>query len=324
MYIPFVDRESEMSKLLGYTDRGFYPVLFIYGPEGCGKTRLLREFIARIKAREDVVAVYIDAQSTERVEDAVYGPKELVEYLSTAIEGVSGVVGKLVAQLLPRAIKKVFEYRLRGKKLVIAVDDVAKPLGLDVVESYAKKLLDLVEWALGVGVDKVFVLATTSEGISMRYLARHSYVSLDMLWNLSMDAAIELLRILNAPRDRIDEIYRYTGGNPRAMIEMYTLRWDVNAWLERLFKKLQNLVIDALYRYREQVADVLDDIDKLVRYPSLRDVLLELNLVIPIVRPCLGYTPSIDRELGIGRFYAWQIPAYREVLKRVVESSTGS
>ncbi|RLE83654.1 MAG: hypothetical protein DRJ67_11815, partial [Thermoprotei archaeon] len=47
----FVDRIEELEFLEELSIKGFYPVLYIYGPEGCGKTRLLREFYSRIGGR---------------------------------------------------------------------------------------------------------------------------------------------------------------------------------------------------------------------------------------------------------------------------------
>ncbi len=64
--------------------------------------------------------------------------------------------------------------------------------------------------------------------------------------------------------------------------------------------------------------------DSIAGQPSLRDVLLENNLVTPVTRPCLGYTPLVDRELGIGRLYAWQIPAYREAVKKLLHEQPTS
>ncbi len=80
------------------------------------------------------------------------------------------------------------------------------------IESYAKKLLDLAEWAMEKGAEGVLVLATTSEGASYRLLARHNYVAPEMLWNLDRDSASKLLSHLGAPRELHNTIYRLTGG----------------------------------------------------------------------------------------------------------------
>ncbi len=57
-------------------------------PEGCGKTRLLRELTDRVRRREDYLAIYVDAQSTGGLEEALAEPQELVRYLSAVVEGL--------------------------------------------------------------------------------------------------------------------------------------------------------------------------------------------------------------------------------------------
>jgi len=52
-------------------------------------------------------------------------------------------------------------------------------------------------------------------------------------------------------------------------------------------------------------------VDSVLDEPWLRDGLVETNLIAPVDRPCLGYTPPVDEELGVGERYAWQVPAYR-------------
>ncbi|RLF14275.1 MAG: hypothetical protein DRJ97_06575, partial [Thermoprotei archaeon] len=61
----------------------------------------------------------------------------------------------------------------------------------------------------------------------------------------------------------------------------------------------------------DQVEAYAKDLLNLVEEHSLRDFLIDANLIAPIDRPCLGYTPPQDPELGIGSFYAWQLPAYK-------------
>ena len=51
-------------------------------------------------------------------------------------------------------------------------------LGLDLIEAYAKDLLDLLKVLYALGARTVLLLATTSEGVSRRLLARRNYVGL--------------------------------------------------------------------------------------------------------------------------------------------------
>jgi AAA+ ATPase superfamily predicted ATPase len=57
----FVDRERELEALREWCSRSRVTPLYIYGPEGSGKTRLLKEFTLRLKEHlgGDSIAVYI-------------------------------------------------------------------------------------------------------------------------------------------------------------------------------------------------------------------------------------------------------------------------
>ncbi len=324
MYPPFVDREAELNVLQRYAERGFYPVLYVYGPEGCGKTRLLKELISRLKGREGYLAVYIDAQSTGSVEEALTGSREVVELLTAALEASSGPVGRLLALLLTRFTRWLDRRVVRGEHVVVAVDDVAVSLGVELAESYAKSLLSLVEQLYSYGASSVLVVASTSEGESPRRLARHSYVRLVQLWNLSRDAALQLMDVLGAPEEVWEEVWRLTGGNPRSIVELAVQGWDIGGWLEAVERSVSLALGDAVKRYGAPLAEVVEDVDVVDDYPELRRLLVEANLVTPVTRPCLGYTPPVDPGLGVGRRWAWQLPVYRHAVRRLLEGGPGA
>jgi len=98
------------------------------------------------------------------VEDAVYAPPEVVRLIAEIAAELAGPVGRAAALALPRAFRRLKASQLHGKHVVLLVDDVARPLGLDRLEGYAKNLLNLVEELLAVGAASVLALATTSEG----------------------------------------------------------------------------------------------------------------------------------------------------------------
>jgi Cdc6-like AAA superfamily ATPase len=64
--------------------------LYIYGPEGSGKTRLLKEFTLRLKEYlgGDSIAVYINALEGESVENALL--------LSEPLQELSSIVASIV------------------------------------------------------------------------------------------------------------------------------------------------------------------------------------------------------------------------------------
>ena len=187
--IKFIDREIELNQLLKYCKFGFYPILYIYGPEGCGKTRLLKELINKVKEVEhDYLIIYIDTTCTSNIQDALITIPDITkEFLELIKE--TGPIGRLIALSITYILKKIEKYLIKDKHIVLLIDDVAKPLGLDIIEFYAKKLLDLIEELYSKEARSVFILATTSEGISRKLLARHNYVFLTQIWNLDKNSS---------------------------------------------------------------------------------------------------------------------------------------
>ncbi len=328
----FVDRFEELSKLLEYSRRGFYPVLYLYGPEGCGKTRLLKELYNRVREREEFVAIYVDAQSVSNIDEAVYAPPELIQLLTELVQSVHEAIGRAVARLLPYAMRRALERKIRGKHVAVVVDDVARPLGLDMIESYAKKLLDLAEWLTEHGASSVLVVATTSEGRSLEILWRHNYVSISLVWNLPKSAFEELSQQLEPPnRDAVEEAWMLVGGNPRMLLEIATsYKWNAQSWFSKVIER-----VEAVYRkvklrnLAKHLEHAVEDPDYLYTEPhpqveELYNLLLEENMVLyKKVSTLDGSYIARDPDLGVGSYIAWQIPAYRrafsELLREVAQ-----
>ena len=317
MYPRFVDRAEELRSLEELASTGFYPILYLYGPEGCGKTRLLHELRRRLGEKPGYLVVYVDAEEASDPREAVRAAPEVASELLEALGEAAGPPGRMLARLLPSLLKRLRERLVAGRRVVVLVDEVARPLGLDAIEQYAKKLLDALEALYERGARSVLILATTSEGLSRRLLARHNYAALAEVWNLGRDAYEELLEALGAPRDARGDAWLATGGNPRFTLMLSSLGWRVErleAWVER---RVRALLGGLLRSQRDALLAAVEDVDVLEERPSLAEALLEANLVIPIDRPCLGYTPPPDPELGIGERYAWQAPVYMRVVHRL-------
>jgi len=79
-----------------------------------------------------------------------------------------------------------------------------------------------------------------------------------------------------------------------------------------------------LEQRRDSVFEAVEDVDYLRRDWELRNVLMCYNLVMDVLRGLelgreLGAEPPpVDRELGIGEDYAWQMPIYRELVREAL------
>lgn len=317
----FVDRVEEIRKLKAYAVEGYYPVLYLYGPEGCGKTRLLRELHTVLRRLSNTIVVYVDAQNTSGIQEAVNAPPEIARLLVEAAAEYTGPPGRAAALALLRVLSRVRERLIRGKRVVVLVDDVARPLGLERIEAYTKSLLDPVEKLRSQGAASVLALATTSEATSRSILARHNYATLTQLWNLPPDGFTQLLEALKAPRNVHDEAWRLLGGNPRLALALQARGWRPERLLEDTYPRIHAILEELPNKLTRGLAEAVDDPDALREHRELRRHLVDANLVTPVERPCLGYTPPPDPELGIGRSYAWQVPMYRLLVKRYLSEA---
>ncbi len=77
--IRFVDRIVELKALKEFCSSFRALPLYVYGPKGCGKTRLLKEFVKRFNNYfgEDAIAIYIDAMERSSLEKALLTPRTI-------------------------------------------------------------------------------------------------------------------------------------------------------------------------------------------------------------------------------------------------------
>jgi len=213
-----------------------------------------------------------------------------------------------------------------GRPLVIAVDDVARAIGLDQVEWYVKWLYELIKKLYELYSPRsVLVIASTSDGLSLEHVLRHTYASVRLLWNLDPQAFAELVKELSPPPSLdIDELRRSTGGNPRALLEIARVyEWSIDAWMSYLERRLLRVVTVARSRGLErEPATLIEDLDAVCDRPSQRmeelyRVLVRENLFMyRYVAALSGNDPSPNPELEIGRYYAWQVPIYRKLVDK--------
>ncbi|ABM80598.1 ATP-binding protein [Hyperthermus butylicus] len=337
MYVRFVDRAAELSILLGLAERGSGVPIYLYGPEGCGKTRLLRELVARLREHSSYLVAYIDALEERDPGRAVAGSDELRRLILDAVRSAGGgPLGVILVYAVARVLASIERRLVEGRHVVIVVDDVARPLGLDSVEAYVKSLLRLVEYDLAEkNPASVLVVASTSEGLSLEKLKRHpTWVSVKLLWGLPREGFEELAGLLGAPgTELVGDVWRFTGGNPRALIQIATVyQWNIKAWLRDLDA---SIIVPVLAEAKArgllaELREVLEDPDSIITSatPGLQQVgqlLVEHNLLIyKAIATLTGESIPANQELGIGRYYAWQLPAYRILLRKHLQGQLGT
>ena len=126
-----------------------------------------------------------------------------------------------------------------------------------------------------------------------------------------------------------EHVWLATGGNPRSIVAIaHSHGWRIEEWLQELRGFLAKLLTVVKVRnLLNHLRRVLENPDTLFEEPSeellkLYELLVENNLVTYVNMPMLSsryVTPN--PEIGIGKFYAWQLPAYRTILNNLVKPS---
>jgi len=320
--VEFADREGALRQISEWAKRGTYPVYVVYGPEGCGKTALLRQAKAVLEEEFGYYVVYVNPLAEKLEEVLQYSPtvKELVEKALGAFPEPWARAVDVAITVANWAIKK-----FNKPKVAVLMDDIFQAVGVENAETYVKALLNLIEWPPA-KYDKIFVLVASSEGVTRERVGRHNWADIFVMWNMAREGFRQLYDVLPGPKPPFDEVWRTTGGNPRYLGELYQRGWSAEAVVEGIVARRGVRRLAA--KWSEDLAKVVEDPDYLWdKYPeteTLINDLIEANLIVEVWerKPHLWIDqppPEKDPELGIGRYYAWQTPLHREAVRRALE-----
>ena len=218
--VDFTDREAALRQFRELAERGTFPVYIIYGPEGCGKTALLKQVKVMLEEEYNYNVIYVNLLAEEE--------SEIIQYTSSIKDVVRGTF-KMFPEQYSRIIDVAINIasqvmkRLSRPRIAVLMDDLFQAVGLDKPERYVKMLLNLIEHSSG-DYDKIIVLVSSSEGITQERIGRHSWATFRILWNMSKEGF----------KISFNEVWRVTGGNPRYLEKLYGVNWDVDALINDL------------------------------------------------------------------------------------------
>jgi Archaeal ATPase. len=205
----FTDRDRALAQVAEWAERGMWAPVVVFGPEGCGKTAFLRQAAAALRELGyDVFYLHpLDRAFSAEVDDP--DVKTLFADLvrKTLEDERWGRLAMAVFDLVREILKK------RRRKVAIIADDVFQAIGLDKAAAYVKGLLNTIEHPV-YRYERIVVLVATSEGISRREIGRHRWAELVPMWNMPREGFQRLYEKLPGPKPSLDEVWRWTGGNP--------------------------------------------------------------------------------------------------------------
>jgi hypothetical protein len=272
----------------------------------------------------DFEAIYIDPLYRDFIANT--DTSEAVKKLAEAVAEVIGVAQVKLATLALDIMRDLISV-WRKKRVAMLIDEVFQAIGLDKAQIYVKSLLNLIEYPPA-SYDAIVSIIATSEGITRGKIGRHLWALLKPMWNMSKSGFEELYEKIPCQKPPFENIWKITGGNPRMLAQLYEFKWNVELVTKNLAesKKLDTFISSLSDNEKKWLSEAIIDPDSLLtrdRIPLLNK-LVELNLVIDAIperdpRIWIDVPPlERDLELGIGKHVAWQIPLYRESIKKVL------
>jgi len=323
----FVDRDRALAQIAEWAERGTRFPVVIFGPEGYGKTAFLRQAAAALRELGyDVFYLHpLDRVFAAEVDDPDVKTLFLDLMRKTLEDEKWGRLALAVFDLTREILKK------RRRKIAIIADDVFQAIGLDKAAAYVKGLLNMIEHPV-YDYKNIVVLVATSEGVSRREIGRHFWAQLRPMWNMPKEGFQQLYEKLPGPKPPFDDVWRWTGGNPRMLGRLHTAGWAAERVVGDVLRE-KGLTAEFVRRWRRCLEEVVEDPETLWTGDTPEELVEELearNLVVYNMYDRDPYfwidqpPPQRDPELGIGKNVAWQTPIHREAVRRALRDAASS
>ena len=324
LVVEFADRERALGQVEEFAVEGTRWPIVVFGPEGCGKTAFLRQAAAMLRdLGYDVFYLHpLDRVFSAEVDDPDV-KRLFLDFVRRTLED----------ERWGRLAMAVFDFtrevlRRRRRKVAVIADDIFQAIGLDKAAAYVKGLLNMIEHPQ-YKYENMVVLVATSEGVSRREIGRHRWARLMPMWNMARNGFMQLYEKIPGPKPPFEEVWRWTGGNPNMLVELYKAGWDVDEVVKRLIisKRLTSFVRSLGREVRELLWRAVEDPDSLLSPEGapLLERLIGINVLIDSITyrdPPLWIDqppPERDLELGIGKHVAWHTPLHREAVRRALQ-----
>jgi len=327
--VTFADRWRALRQVEDFAAGGTWKPVVVYGPEGCGRTAMMRQAFEVLQSYGYSV-IYVSPLEEED-EWRVRVSPDVVE---VAKDLVALALGERGAALVDLGLRMLSTLSKRKRLAAILMDDVFQAVGLDKAEIYVKRLLNFVEYPPE-GLEKAVIIVGSSEGATKTRVGRHSWADIYLVWNMSKEGFRELYDQIPGEKPPFEEAWKLTGGNPRVLRDLYLSGWSLEEAAEKSVtgRGLKKVIGDLTESQRRILVESVEDPDMLYRrlreaqtkevkrrISELIDRLVELNLIVDDVsirsrHIWIDEPPTTDRSIGVGDEVAWQSPLHREAVR---------
>ena len=141
--------------------------------------------------------------------------------------------------------------------MAVLVDEVFQAVGLDKAGIYVKSLLNLIEYPPR-SYEKIVVIVVTSEGVTREEIGRHLWAELRPMWNMPREGFRQLYDKIPGPKPPFEEVWRWTGGNPRMLGRLYSSGWAVGRVVEDVVRE-KRLTAGFVVKWRKWLEVAVED-----------------------------------------------------------------
>jgi len=325
--VEFTDRDRAIRQVEDWARESTRWPIVIFGPEGCGKSALLRQAAAMLRdLGYDVV--YVDP--LHRFFAAHTDVDEIARKLADAASEALGIAQLKLATLAIDAIKELLD-RWGRRRVAVLVDEAFQAIGLDKAGIYVKSLLNLIEYPPR-SYEGIVAVVATSEGVTRGEIGRHRWAHLTPMWNMAKEGFRQLYEAIPGAKPPFEDVWRLTGGNPDMLLELYKRSWNVDKMVKALIRD-KELTPGFIAKWRNWLKKTIEDPEALWSPDAPEELirqLVERNLVVYNMYDRDPHfwmdqpPPERDPELGIGRDVAWQTPIHREAVRRALRDAAST
>ncbi len=314
-YKNLVDREAELSALLGIVGKGVR-ALYLYGARGIGVSSLLRRFATSMKEFHNYLVIYIDGIEGDRVDYALIASKDAEPILRELALNSEMPPGPTLLYTLPIVLVRLGLPSVTGRHILVIVDHLDRGIGPGKTPDYLDSLMGtarkLVSWK---ALSATIIGAGTQLGLNALLSHPRRGVELLRVDGLPFSAYKVFASSLGIDADP-ETLWRLTGGNPGETIILATrYRGNIDFWKKALAARLRR--VTRLIREKGLLKELSKAIQEL---DNASEVLLGLlqahDIVLRADTPILGRGHSKEK-------WIWSLPVYRDLIAEIISGQEG-